>query len=533
FLYVSPERLSSDIFLAHFKQMKLNLLAVDEAHCISQWGYDFRPPYLQIAQIRTCFPKIPVLALTATATTDVVKDIQKRLNFRQENVFQKSFTRENLTYYVIQEEDKLGRMIRIIHKVGGSGIVYVRNRRKTEELANYLVQHGLSASFYHAGMEVKTRGQRQKDWIEGRIQIIVSTNAFGMGIDKPNVRFVIHLDLPNSLEAYFQEAGRGGRDEKRAFAVLLYHPSDKLNLMQQYAQTYPPLEFIKRVYDSLGNYYQIPLGSSGEFKQVFDLKTFANAYKLPLIETYNAILFLEKEGFLFLSEHQKQEAKIFISISHADLYKFQVDNPQYAPLIQTLLRSYGGNLFSYFVPINEMELAQRIQEDRPNLIKSLKKLEALNILEYATVQTGVSLSFAMPRVNMDRVYLSPEIYAQRKAIAKQKLDAVLYYAESTQVCRSKILLNYFGETTATPCGRCDCCLNEKTKEMDATKFKEIERYIQQQLSQQALSLLDLIKLPSLYSEQHLIQVWRHLLDNGLLIESEAKDHTYRFDKTHF
>lgn len=527
FLYVSPERLTTDIFIAHFRQMKLNLLAIDEAHCISQWGYDFRPPYLEIAEIRTYFPKIPVLALTATATKEVVEDIQKRLGFVKKNVFQKSFVRENLTYYVIHEEDKLGRMLRIIAKVGGSGIVYVRNRRKTEEVAKFLLQRGVSASFYHAGLEARQRSQRQSDWINGKIQVIASTNAFGMGIDKPNVRFVIHLDLPDSIEAYFQEAGRGGRDEQRAFAVLLYHPSDKLNLMQQYTRMYPDLSFIKRVYEALGNYYRIPVGSMGDFAYSFDLKAFADTYKFPPTETYNALLFLEKEGLLFLSEHQKQDAKISILINHGDLYKVEVDQPKYASLIKTILRSYGGNIFSGFVPISEIELAQRMQTDAKTVITNLEGLAALGVLDYLPIKAGVVLSYAKPRLDVSRVYLSPQTYAQRKEVAKQKIEAILHYAEAPNGCRCQILLSYFGETASSPCGRCDYCIDEKMKALTPVKFEEIKNYIEIRLDSQPMSLMELIKTPSIYSEKNLTNVWRYLLDNGILIEVSRNEGIYK------
>ncbi|MEG2665745.1 MAG: ATP-dependent DNA helicase RecQ, partial [Bacteroidales bacterium] len=289
FLYVSPERCKNEKFIAHLKQMKVCLLAVDEAHCISQWGYDFRPAYLEISSLRDYLPGVPLLALTATATKEVVEDIQKKLHIQPFKLFQKSFQRDNLTYYVIEEEDKFGRLLRIIRKVKGSGIVYVRNRRKTVDVADFLCRNGISAASYHAGLSTSLRNQRQENWKEDRVQVIVATNAFGMGIDKSNVRFVVHVDLPDTLEAYFQEAGRGGRDGKRAFAILLYHPSDKKEVEERFSKTYPELVFIKNVYEALGNYYQIPVGMGEGSVFKIDIKEFCNTYKLPIIETFSAL----------------------------------------------------------------------------------------------------------------------------------------------------------------------------------------------------------------------------------------------------
>jgi ATP-dependent DNA helicase RecQ len=363
FLYVSPERLETEAFLANLPLMKISLLAIDEAHCVSQWGYDFRPPYLRIANIREFLPDVPVIALTATATPSVVVDIQDKLAFRKHHVFQKSFARENLTYYVFHEEDKLGRLIKIIQKVNGAGVVYVRNRKKTQEIADYLSSQGFPAACYHAGLDTATRNQRQADWIQDRTPIIVATNAFGMGIDKPNCRFVVHLDLPDSLEAYFQEAGRGGRDGQRAHAVVLFSNVDKQKLEDDFLKTYPEISFIKTVYDKLGDYCKIPVGSGVGASLDFNLTDFSQAFSFPNTPTYHALRLLERQGLISFTEDLNVPSKIWIRADKNYLYEFQVKNEKYGPFVETLLRSYGG-LFSDFVKIVPERYLKKVEQSR-------------------------------------------------------------------------------------------------------------------------------------------------------------------------
>ncbi|MCL2412665.1 MAG: ATP-dependent DNA helicase, partial [Bacteroidales bacterium] len=373
FLYVSPERLETQAFLANLPLMKISLLAIDEAHCVSQWGYDFRPPYLKIAKIRDYLPDVPVIALTATATPSVVVDIQDKLAFKKRHVFQKSFARENLTYYVFHEEDKLGRLIKIIQKVQGAGVIYVRNRKKTQEIADYLNSQGFRAACYHAGLDTAIRNQRQADWIQDRTPIIVATNAFGMGIDKPNCRFVVHLDLPDSLEAYFQEAGRGGRDGQRAHAVVLFSNADKRKLEDDFQKTYPEISFIKTVYDKLGDYCKVPVGSGVGASFDFDLSDFAETFGFPRMEAYNALRLLERQGLVSFTEDLNVPSKLWIRADKDYLYDFQVKNEKYGTFVETLLRSYGG-LFSDFVKINEKDLARRLKTSEEQVVIALKNL---------------------------------------------------------------------------------------------------------------------------------------------------------------
>ncbi len=383
-LYVSPERLQTDSFREHLKKMKVNLIAVDEAHCVSQWGYDFRPPYLKIADIKAILQNVPILALTATATPEVVEDIQNKLEFKQKNVFQKSFERKNLTYFVIKSDDKLARLLRVINKVKGTGIVYVRSRKKTVEIANFLNKNGIKAGYYHAGLESKIRNDQQKLWMRDSNKVIVATNAFGMGIDKPNVRFVVHLDLPDTLEAYFQEAGRAGRDEQASFAVILHDNADLLALDQNFQNAYPEKEYIKNVYQALGNYFQIPEGSGKDQSFDFDLRDFCDQFRFNVITAYNSLKFLEKEGYIILNEDPNQSSVVHFTIGKEDLYRFQIENPSTDNFIKIILRSYGG-VFADFVKISEVEIAKRSKSDVEKVQKMLQLLaKSINILDAKT-----------------------------------------------------------------------------------------------------------------------------------------------------
>ncbi len=435
-LYISPERLSTLKMRESLRHISVNLLAVDEAHCISQWGYDFRPPYLRIAEIRQLIPDVPVLALTATATQGVVKDIQKKLGFKTENVFQKSFERKNLTYLVIKEEDKMKRLLKIIAKVNGSGIVYVRSRRQTKEIAELLLKNKIKANYYHAGLDRKTRVQRQSDWMNEEIRIIVATNAFGMGIDKPNVRLVIHLDLPDCLEAYFQEAGRAGRDEKQAYAVLLFENADILDARHNLLISFPEPNVIKNIYQALGNYYQLPVGAGKDLQFEFDLFSFSDKNKFNSIITFNALKFLEKEGYLILTEALHNPSRLFIKTDKESLYRFQVANEFYDHFIKIILRSYTG-IFTEFVKINETELAQRTKLSTEEIKMHLNRLQKLQILDYIPQTEKPLLIFTRERLDVKDIRISQENYNDRKW-----LKNILRQLSTTQRIRINAGHNY-------------------------------------------------------------------------------------------
>src|SRR5690606_24405200 len=398
FLYLSPERLGSDMVQERIRHMNVNLFAVDEAHCISQWGYDFRPSYLNIATLRSLHPRVPFLALTATATARVVDDIQTQLQFSAKNVLQKSFERENLAYMAFNEEDKQGRMLRVVRKLQGSGIVYVRNRRETQETTRILLNEGISADFYHAGLEPPGRARKQEAWKTGEIRVIVATNAFGMGIDKPDVRFVIHLDIPDSLEAYYQEAGRAGRDGKKAFAVLLYHQSDRNQLLKNHELSFPTVDYIKQVYQHLANYYQLAYGAGEGLVLDFDVADFCSRYKLDVVMTLSALKFLERDGWISISESVYIPSRVKFEANQQDLYKFQVENVAYDGLIKTILRSHGG-AFDDFVPIREYELAKRTGRQHATVVEMLVKLQQLEILSYLPQTDSPKLQFLRARID--------------------------------------------------------------------------------------------------------------------------------------
>ncbi|MGK6351001.1 RecQ family ATP-dependent DNA helicase [Parapedobacter sp. DT-150] len=456
FLYLSPERLASELVQERIRHMNVNLFAVDEAHCISQWGYDFRPSYLNIVSLRALHPKVPFLALTATATAKVVDDIQVKLAFADRHVLKKSFFREHLAYMAFDEEDKMGRLLRIIRKLGGSGIVYVRNRRETQEVTRILLHEGISASFYHAGLETAERARRQEAWKDNSVRVIVATNAFGMGIDKPDVRFVVHLDLPDSLEAYYQEAGRAGRDGKKSYAVLLHHPSDRDRLRATFDLNFPPIEFIKQVYQQLGNYYQLAYGAGAGLTLDFDVADFCARYAFDVIMTLSALKFLERDGWVAVSETVYLPSRVKLEASQQDLYRFQVENAAYDGFIKVLLRSHGG-AFDYFVPIREYDLARKMGKPVAAIMETLAYLQKMQILTYLPQTDSPQLQFLQPRVDNSRLHIDRRYIEERKATKRTQLEAVFRYLDGAR-CRSVELLAYFEERTPKPCGICDRCL---------------------------------------------------------------------------
>ncbi|MDT8392314.1 MAG: ATP-dependent DNA helicase RecQ [Bacteroidales bacterium] len=526
FLYVSPERLESKAFRENLMKMNINLVAVDEAHCISQWGYDFRPPYLNIAEIRPLTGNAPILALTATATPAVVDDIQEKLKFRKKHLIQKSFERKNLSYVVFHEEDKGGRLLRIINNVKGTGVVYVRNRRKCREVSEFLTKEGISSTYYHAGLESRIREFRQDEWMKDKKQVIVATNAFGMGIDKPGVRFVVHFDLPDSLEAYFQEAGRAGRDGKRAYAVLLYEEADIRNAKQNLSVSFPEPEVIRSVYTALGNYLQIPVGGGKEQQFDFDLQDFATRYRMNSATVFSALRILEKEGMLLLGNALENPSKIMFNIAHTDLYTFQVENPGYDGFIKLLLRSYGG-IFSEFVRINEKELARRANTTEDKIVALLKKLQKINLLTYVPRTSKPQILIIQDRIDSKSLNFSKEHYGQRKKTALKRMQSVLDYIQATNHCRSQLLLKYFGEEGVQRCGICDVCLDRNKINVSELEFNKILENIKPSLKKRPQGLNELLFVCKEFPEDKVINVLMWLVDNEKVDVNDQQLYSWR------
>ena len=524
FLYVSPERLQTDAFIEALKKMKVCLLAVDESHCISQWGYDFRPPYLKIADIRPYIPKTPVLALTATATAKVVDDIQMRLGFKKKNVFQSSFERKNVTYNVCHEADKFGVLFRKLNAMTeGSAIVYVRNRKRTQVIADWLNSVGISATFYHAGLDAKTRDQRQDLWMTGKVKVMAATNAFGMGIDKPDVRLVIHMDLPDSIEAYFQEAGRAGRDLKPSEAYLLVSPADIQKLQENLAQSFPELERIKLIYNALGNYFSIPVGAGENISYPFVINDFAKRYGFNMVEVFHTLKILEKEGFLLLSDSFDEPSKVMIKTSRDDIYGFQVNNPQFSDLIKFMLRSLPG-VMTDFVKINEETMASKIGTTPEKVIAQLKKLESYHFLSYAPRNDKPQVLFLSEFVDTRHFGLSKENYYDRKKDAEERVKAVIDFVNNDEECRSVQLLRYFNEKTKKTCGRCDVCLSQGNNRVP---YATIEERVESLMGESALPIKDVLAQCAEYGEEQVLDAVRFLVDNGVL--QLGKDGTVRKD----
>ncbi len=513
FLYVSPERLQTNQFIEALRRMKVCLLAVDESHCISQWGYDFRPPYLKIADIRPYMPKTPVLALTATATAKVVDDIQVRLGFKEKNVFQSSFERKNVTYNVYREADKYGVLRRKLEAMTeGSAIVYVRNRKRTQVIADWLNSVGISATFYHAGLDAKTRDQRQDLWMKGKVRVIAATNAFGMGIDKPDVRLVIHMDLPDSIEAYFQEAGRAGRDLKPSEAFLLVSPADVKKLQENLTQSFPELDRIKLIYNALGNYFNIPVGAGENVSYPFVIADFTNRYGFNIVEVFHTLKILEKEGFLVLSDSFDEPSKVMVKASRDDIYGFQVNNPKYSELIKCMLRSLPG-VMTDFVRINEETLAKKTGLTADKVVEQLKKLEEYNFLSYAPRNDKPQILFLSEFVDTRHFNLSKENYYDRKKDAESRVKAVIDFVNNDEECRSVQLLRYFNEATDKVCGRCDVCQKRKS---GVAAYKEIDEKLRNVLSEDTLPIQSVLQQCNEFEEDKVLDAIRYLADNGVL-----------------
>lgn len=475
FLYVSPERLKSFLFTEPFRHMKVNLIAVDEAHCISQWGYDFRPVYLEIAQIRHYHPKVPCLALTATATPEVAKDICTRLGFPgKPHIIGKSFARDNLFYTVSSCERKDDKIMEWLQAVNGTAIVYTRNRKHTERFSEYLNANGITADFYHAGLDTETREAKQQRWMTNGFRVMVATNAFGMGIDKPDVRLVLHTDVPESPEAYFQEAGRGGRDGKPAFAVLPVTPKDKDILENRFAEEFPTREEILRVYKALCNHLQLPVGAGENEEFRFHPDKLAETYGLNVGHLFRCLKLLEREGYLYLNETAFEVSTLRMRMGNRALYDFMVRQPRFEAFVQTVIRSYGG-LFEEYVRISEHKLAARLKASLNEVTDMLKKLDRLGVWEYRVASNLPSVTFTLPRFPEEDVTLDQRIYGTLKKTAGTRYGAMIGYITQTQLCRSRVLLHYFGETATRDCGRCDVCRKKEAVDKQVPSLAYIRK----------------------------------------------------------
>lgn len=521
FLYLSPERLLSELVRVRISYMNVNLIAVDEAHCVSQWGYDFRPPYLQIGELREILPNVPILALTATATLRVREDIIDKLQLRLPSVFVKSFARENLSYVVLNDEDKYKRLIKIIHNVQGSGLVYVRNRRETAETALFLQRNNVNADYYHAGLSSDERFDKQSFWMDNKLRVMVATNAFGMGIDKPDVRFVVHLDLPESLEAYYQEAGRAGRDGLRSYAVLLANKTDQIALQAKYANSFPSHEEIKKVYHYLGSYYSLAYGAGEGLSLEFDVADFCKRFNLNVIKTLSALRFLEYDGYLSLSENVFLQSRIMFLVGHEDVYRFQIENQGYDQIIKSILRLYGG-VFDGYAKIRESDIAKKAGHSFNQVVKYLHFFHEQGLLSYLPQTDQPQLQFLRARTDGAHLDISIKYVEARKEIHARQIDAVLSYAEC-QECRSVQLLRYFNEDGAQKCGVCDVCIAQKRFQDDLNLSDRIDFEIANLLQNQMYSITVLVGALSIGTDGQRLSRIRELLDAGK-IKTDGKNY---------
>lgn len=517
FLYISPERLDTELFRTKLRKMHISMITVDESHCISQWGYDFRPAYLKIAEIRELLPDVPVLALTATATPEVVKDIQARLHFRHKNVFRMSFERNNLAYIVRKTENKTAELLHILRSMPGSAIIYARNRRRTKEITELLNNEHITADFYHAGLDDATKDIRQHRWQSGENRVMVATNAFGMGIDKPDVRIVIHMDLPDSIEAYFQEAGRAGRDGQKAYAVILYAKSDKTTLHKRILDTFPEKEYIRDVYEHLQYYYQMAMGDGLDCVREFNIEDFCRKFKYFPVPVDSALRILTQAGYLEYTAEQDSTSRILFTIRRDELYRLREMGEDMDRLIQAVLRSYTG-VFTDYTYINEASLAICTGLTRRQIYEMLVHLAKLRIVSYIPHKKTPYIIYTRERVEAQRIHISPEVYEHRKARYETRINAMLDYVTNDTVCRSRMLLDYFGERNEHNCGQCDTCISLRSKPgaSEQPDRKTLCAKVCGILSRESLTPAGLLKqLPM--DKELLTEILHRLLDEGKII----------------
>ncbi len=513
FLYVSPERLHTGIFRERVKKMDINFLVVDEAHCISQWGYDFRPAYLEISKIKELINDVPVIALTATATKSVAEDIMRILNFSEPNVISSGFERKNLSYVVRNVDDKFGNMLKICNGVPGTGIVYVRERKRCEEISSFLRQNGITADFYHAGLSKELRNAKQDSWIKGETRVIVATNAFGMGIDKPDVRFVIHYDLPDSLEAYFQEAGRGGRDGKRSYATMLWNSTDISRLRQIHTISFPDIQYIKEIYQKVFIYLNIPYEEGKESVNKFNLVEFSKKYSLNSVSAYYAIKYLEQEGYWELTDELDNPSRIMFAVGRDELYKVQIDNPALDSFIKSILRIYTA-LFSRLTPIDEEYIA-RVTMDSPAGVKEkLKQLSGLRIIKYIPKVRTPLIIMNYERLVESNLYISQKRYRERKDLYQKRIESIISYVKEDSVCRSRMLIDYFGQEVKDDCGICDVCIRNRNNSNFSSRQLAVRKHILELLGKNGRMKIGQIETIAADEYKFYLQVLREMIDNG-------------------
>ena len=515
FLYLSPEKLQNDLVKSKISEMNVNLIAVDEAHCISEWGHNFRPSYRNISELRLIHPKAPLLALTATATSEVATDIQHNLEFKEKNLIQSSFTRKNLSYIVIKEEDKKKKLVSILNKINGSAIVYVKSRKECQHTCKLLTENNISANFYHAGVSMEERNKRQSSWKNSETRVMVATNAFGMGIDKSDVRIVIHTHIPSTTESYFQETGRAGRDEKEAYAVLLYNNSDEKYLKEFVELHFPTIVEIKDCYQNLANYFHLAIHNGEEENFDFDLGEFSRKYKINSLKTYNILKYLEKENYLKLSNVYNNYSKIHIKTNSNELYDFQMANSYFDPYIKLLLRSYSG-LFDDFVNINESTIAARLNTTESNINDILIRLEKLEILQYSPKKHATQITYIQNRVENKYLNISEKKLQDRKNSELKRMNFILNYCNQTTNCRTKILLHYFGEEQTLNCGKCDICRERNKLELSDNEFESIRKKVLKITEEKTSSISDICKIIKNVNEDKVLKVITFLMENNEL-----------------
>ena len=518
FLYVAPERLSSEMFRLRVDRMNVSLLAVDEAHCISQWGYDFRPSYLRIKELRRLIPDTPILALTASATPQVAKDIMTQLAFAEPNVLQTSFLRPNLSYSVRETDDKEGQLLRIINNVPGCGIVYVRMRNTAERVANFLVEQGYSASFYHGGLPNAERSMRQDEWVSGKTRIMVATNAFGMGIDKRDVRFVVHYTMSDSLESYYQEAGRAGRDGERSYAVILMASDDNNRIVDLFEKEFPDIQLIQSVYHELCSYLGVAIGDGKEASFVFNIYEFCRHIKLPIVTVHNIIKLLQLNGYMTLVEDCEHPARVMFTVTRDELYQIKLHSEKEEEILRSILRLYTG-IFNEFRPIDEMEIAAQSKHSHADVHDFLKRLWRANVIRYIPTNHDPLIFLDEERLPARDVYIAPATYSHRKQLMLERFNHLLHYANEEQTCRSQIIEQYFCDKMSEPCGICDNCLARKKREKSNSASYKTQ--ILTLLANEPMTIKELIaKIKG--NEQSIIEVIRQLTDDGTISAEDSK-----------